>query len=85
MQTYEDAEEAEVLRWVFSDRAGNLHNTSFGILSSDGKRKLSRTGRSPSMVYDSEKEFERALREIAKDLSTQEQGSGRTPALRRPR
>ena len=46
-QTYESASEAEVLKWVYSDRDGTLRNTSFGILSSDGTRKLSATGRSP--------------------------------------
>jgi hypothetical protein len=69
-QTYESAEEAEILSWVFSDRRGNLHNTSFGILSSDGKTKLSRTGRSPSMVYGTAEEFEDALHDIAKEQRT---------------
>ncbi len=69
-QTYEDAEEAKVLARVFSDRAGNLHNTSFGILSSDGEEKLSPSGRSPSMVYESAQEFESALREIAREQKT---------------
>jgi hypothetical protein len=69
-QTYEDADEAEILSWVFSDRDGTLRNTSFGILSSDGKRKLSRTGRSPNMVYGTATEFARALREIAVEQGT---------------
>ena len=69
--TYESASEAEVLRWVFSDRDGTLRNTSFGILSSDGKRKLSRTGRSPSMVYRTTEGFVDALREIADEQSTE--------------
>ena len=47
-----------------------LHNTSFGILSSDGKRKLSRTGRSPGMVYGDAETFEAALREIAEKEET---------------
>ena len=69
-QTYESAEEAEVLRWVHSDRDGTLRNTSFGILSPDGKRKLSRTGRSPGMVYATPEELETALREIASSQKT---------------
>jgi hypothetical protein len=66
-QTYESEEEAEVLKWVFSDRQGLLHNTSFGILSSDGKRKLSRTGRSPDMVFGDAPAFAEALIAIGKE------------------
>ena len=75
LQTYEDAQEAKVLAWVFSDRLGNLHNTSFGILSSDGKSKLTQTGRSPSMVYGSADRFEEALVEIAKREGTHKKKS----------
>lgn len=66
-QTYESASEAEVLKWVFSDRSGDLRNTSFGMLSSDGKRLLSRSGRSPSMVYQTPEHFVAALEELAED------------------
>lgn len=49
--TYEHKQEAEVLKRVFSHRDGSLQNTSFGLLGPDGKLRLSRGGRSPSMVW----------------------------------
>lgn len=70
-QTYEDAAEAEVLSWVFADRDGTLRNTSFGILSSDGERKLSPSGRSPSMVYGTAERFVEALETLAGEARTQ--------------
>ena len=44
--TYEDAEEAEFLRWVFT-RRDSLENTVFCMLSPDGKEKLIRADRGP--------------------------------------
>lgn len=64
-QTFESESEAEVLRWIYTDRSDTLRNTSFGILSSDGKRKLSATGRTPSMVFSTPEAFEAALHRIA--------------------
>ena len=81
-QTYESESEAEVLTWLYSDRAGTLRNTSFGILSSDGERKLSETGRSPSMIYGTAELFAEALREIADEQGTTKRESiAALPAL----
>jgi len=44
--TYEDAEEAEFLRWVFT-RNDSLENTVFCMLSPDGEKKLIRANRGP--------------------------------------
>ena len=44
--TYEDAKEAEYLRWVFT-RNDSLENTVFCMLSPDGKEKLIRANRGP--------------------------------------
>ena len=51
LATYEDAEEGKFLASVFSGRSGQLENTVFCIFASDGKKMLSRSGRSPSMVF----------------------------------
>lgn len=62
-QTYENADEFEILGYVFSGRSG-LQNTSFAILDPEGK-KLTRGSRSPSMTYGSAPRFAAGLDEIA--------------------
>lgn len=62
-QTYESADELEILSYVFSGRSG-LQNTSFAILDPEGK-KLTRGSRSPSMTYGSAPRFAAGLDEIA--------------------
>ncbi len=51
LATYESKEEAELLKSIFIGRSGELENTAFAILSSDGKRQLVRSGRSPSFAF----------------------------------
>lgn len=56
LATYEDEEEGKFLESIFVGRAGNLENTVFCILSPDGKKKLVRSGRSPSWVFSGPEE-----------------------------
>lgn len=51
--SYEDAAEAEFLRSVFRGRGGELENTVFCILDSDGETPLVRAGRSPDFLRPS--------------------------------
>jgi hypothetical protein len=51
LSTYEDAAEAEFLKKHFRGRTGELENTVFLLLAPDGKTRLSRSGRSPQMVF----------------------------------
>ncbi|MBC8351641.1 MAG: hypothetical protein H8E66_06610 [Planctomycetes bacterium] len=51
LATYEDKEEAEFMSGVFTSRSGALENTTFGILSSDGKRNLVMPGRGPMHAF----------------------------------
>jgi hypothetical protein len=51
-QTYEDQAEAELLLSLFQGRSGVLENTVFCVLDPDGKRTLTRPGRSPQMRWD---------------------------------
>jgi len=80
--TYESADEAKVLTGVFVGRSGELENSTFALLSSDGRRKLTRAGRSPDMVFrgsDDEtpvQEMARRMREIA----AEETARGRSTA-----
>ena len=48
--TYESAEEAKVLTRFFTGRSGLLENTTFVLVSPDGKTALTRGGRSPEQV-----------------------------------
>jgi hypothetical protein len=49
--TYESAEEAKVLKSLFVGRSGQLENTTFALLASDGATKLARAGRSPDFAF----------------------------------
>lgn len=51
MLTYECAEEERVLESVFTGRSGDLENTVFAILAPDGRKRLSRAGRGPRMLF----------------------------------
>ncbi len=51
-QTYEDQAEAELLLSLFQGRSGVLENTVFCVLDPDGRRTLTRPGRSPQMRWD---------------------------------
>lgn len=51
LATYEDQQEAEFMEGVFTSRSGVLENTTFGILSSDGKKNLVTPGRGPMHAF----------------------------------
>lgn len=63
--TYEDAEEAKFLSTIYTGRSGQLENTTFGILSPDGRQKLTRTGRAPFHEYRDSKDMAEGMKEIA--------------------
>ena len=49
--TYESKEEAEVLKSLFIGRSGDLENTTFAILTPEGKT-IGRAGRSPEFAFE---------------------------------
>lgn len=51
LATYEDQQEAEFMSRVFTSRSGVLENTTFGILSPDGKKNLVTPGRGPMHAF----------------------------------
>ncbi|MBI2479856.1 MAG: hypothetical protein HYV60_14850 [Planctomycetia bacterium] len=51
LATYEDQQEAEFMSRVFTPRSGVLENTTFGILSPDGKQNLVVAGRGPMHAF----------------------------------
>jgi hypothetical protein len=72
LATYEDAEEADFLKSIFLGRTGQLENTVFCLLSPDGKRRLTRAGRSPNMVFggDGETTVQRMVEEMHRVANT---------------
>jgi hypothetical protein len=51
LATYEDQAEADFMKSLFVGRSGQLENTTFALLSSDGRRKLTKAGRGPFHAY----------------------------------
>src|SRR5213593_3144251 len=64
--TYESAEEAKVLTSLFVGRSGNLENTTFALLASDGATKLARAGRSPAAAFRDAQDMASAMDEIVR-------------------
>ncbi|MBM3989686.1 MAG: hypothetical protein FJ298_01620 [Planctomycetes bacterium] len=79
-QTYEDAEEAKILSYVFAGRGG-LENTSFALLDPAGK-KLTAGSRSPSMSYGEVERFVAALDATAAKYAEQAKPIEALPTLR---
>lgn len=57
-----------MLEGFFRGRSGLLENTTFVLLDSDGKRRLSRAGREPQMVFGDAEAFAKELRAIAESV-----------------
>lgn len=67
LATYEDAKETEFLKKIFTGRSGQLENTVFALLDSDGKKRLSKSGRSPDFAFWGRGDFSAKMLEIAKE------------------
>jgi len=65
LATYEDAKEAEFLKNVYLGRSGHMENTTFAILSPDGKRKLTSAGRGPFHAYRNAAQMAMGMKGIA--------------------
>ncbi|MDG2470652.1 MAG: thioredoxin family protein [Pirellulaceae bacterium] len=72
LATYEDKKEVEFLKGIFRGRSGDLENTTFVILDSDGKKRLSRSGRSPDFAFRGANAFVTGLNKIAKEKNSAE-------------
>ncbi|HIF39839.1 MAG TPA: hypothetical protein EYQ74_01910 [Planctomycetes bacterium] len=75
--TYESAAEGKLLLSLFRGRLGNLENSVFALLSPDGKERLTKTGRSPGMVFKTAAQMAERLTGLA-----QEVGPKRTKTFR---
>src|SRR3954452_16415150 len=65
LTTYENAEEAAMLQALCPTRSGELENTVFALLSPDGKRPLTRPGRTARHTFGDAAEMARAMHRIA--------------------
>jgi hypothetical protein len=74
LTTYENKEEAELLKSLARTRSGELENTVFAILSPDGKRTLVRAGRSARSVF----------RDAAAMAAAMERIAGEHPGTKKP-
>ena len=79
-QTYESEAEAKVLTYVYTGRSG-LQNTSFALMSPDGK-KVTRGSRSPKQTYGSAEKFAEALSELSKTYAEKAKTIEALPTLR---
>src|SRR5262245_32562507 len=68
--TYESADEAKLLTSFFVGRSGTLENTTFVLVSPDGKSPLTRGGRSPDMVVPGRAHGDAALAELLEKEGT---------------
>jgi len=62
--SYENAKERDYLKALFVGRSGEVENTTFALLASDGKTLLSRVSRSPSQVFGNAQRMASAMKEI---------------------
>ncbi len=65
LATYEDKAEAEFMKSIYTGRSGALENTTFAILSPDGKRKLAAAGRGPFHAFRNSQNMAAGLTRIA--------------------
>jgi hypothetical protein len=68
--TYEDAFEGDFLASVFRGRSGQLENTVFALFAPDGTTRLTRSGRSPQMLFPQGSDVPQALAGLMKDIAT---------------
>ena len=67
LATYEDPGEVKFLSSVYRGRSGQLENTIFALLDSDGKQQLARSGRSPDFAFFGDEQFVTGLEKIANE------------------
>ena len=81
--TYEDAEEAKFLKWIFA-RDDNLENTVFCMLSPDGRDKLIRGQRGPHNYRDAS-DMADHLKQIAREYGSDSKGFFAVPRMKNVR
>ena len=67
LATYENQAEADFNKKVHIGKSGFVENSTFGILSPDGKKKLTRTGRAPFYEYRNANAMAKGMNKIASE------------------
>ena len=67
LASYEDFDEAALMRSIHRFRGGETQNSVFAILDPEGKRNLVRSGRSPRHTFTDAAKMAARMQEIAKD------------------
>jgi hypothetical protein len=70
LATYEDKDEGSFLRDFHVTRSGELENTVFTILSSDGRRQLARASRSANHTFGTAERMGQTMNRIAEENAT---------------
>jgi hypothetical protein len=76
LATYEDKSEGELLQLLCPTRSGQLENTVFTLLSSDGKRELARTSRSANHTFGDAATMVAAMNRVARDNPSRKDPAG---------
>lgn len=81
--SYENAKEAAFLKALYVGRSGEVENTTFALLKSDGKTPLSGISRSPAQVFGNAARMATAMRKITETNRTTVRANGGpvSPAL----
>jgi hypothetical protein len=77
--SYESKEEADFLKTFGAGRSGEVENTTFCIFAPDGKRRLTRAGRGPRMLYDGPQDLAASLQRISASYPARKEA--KAPAL----
>lgn len=81
LATYESLTEAEVLRHIFIGGSGQVENTTFAILSPDGRTPLVRSGRGPNWAYRQSQDMAAGMEAIANYYHSRPAQAGDLPAV----
>ncbi len=79
LATYESFEEAQMLRGIFLGGSGQVENTTFALLSPDGRTPLVYSGRSPDFAFVSSQQMAATMVRISERY--QGRASGELPAV----
>lgn len=82
LATYEDQAEADFLKSLYVGRSGEMENTTFAILSPDGKRKLAAAGRGPFHAFRNAANMAAGMKQIAKRFAASSQGEQQLPLMK---
>src|SRR3954453_12389016 len=85
LTSYENADEMAFLKDMYVGRSGEVENTTFTILSPDGKRELVRTGRSTRRLFSDAADIASRMKKIAATFKASDGGDAPLPTFSNPK